>query len=177
MVPGTDAPGYSHIVAAMTDAEFDEIRPDYVHITIDRNLAFDYAISYARSGLGPAALYRVKPLGHLEHDPDYPRGISHRCKSALVLALEPDVITGETGETGAALGYETWADGSPLYDTDGYPLPNQLQEHFGVKPSHLRSLGYHADFDMINKRCVETLRKLRPDLTQGDVLEYQRGLS
>lgn len=47
---------------------------------------FDYTVSYAESG--PAALYRVKPLGHLDQDPDYPRHISYRCRSAEVLAVE-----------------------------------------------------------------------------------------
>lgn len=174
LVPGTVAPGYSHVVDSMTPAEFAEQRPDYVHITTDRNLAFDYAISFAK--FGPAALYRVRPLGHLEHDPDYPRGVSHRCRTALVLAVEPDVITAETAETGAARGYETWDDGSPLYDGEGYPLPNKMQQHFGITPDQLRSLGYGADIDAINSRVVQLAREMRPDLTPEDVLEYQRTL-
>jgi hypothetical protein len=172
LVPGTQVPGYSHVVASMTPEEFAEQRPDFVHITSDRNLAFDYAISFAK--FGPAALYRLRPLGHLEHDPDYPRGVSHRCRSALVLAVEPDVITAETVETGAARGYETWDDGSPLYDDEGYPLPNRLQQHFGITPAHLRSLGHGADIDAINNRVIQTARDLRPGLSPEDVREYQQ---
>lgn len=172
LVPGTEAPGYSHVVASMTPEQFAEQRPDFVHITSDRNLAFDYAISFAK--FGPAALYRVRPLGHLEHDPDYPRGVSYRCRSALVLAVEPDVITAETVETGAARGYETWDDGSPLYDDEGYPSPNRMQQHFGITAAHLRSLGQGADIDAINNRAIQTARELRPDLSLEDVREYQQ---
>lgn len=172
LIPGTEVPGLSETFASISPELFDQQRPDYVHITTDRNLAFDFAISCARTG--PAVLYRVRPLGHLEHDPDYPRGISHRCKGALVLAVEPDVITAETPETGAAMGYETWDDGSPLYDRDGYALPAKKHRYFGVKPAHLQSLGYHPDFDAINERCVQTVRDLRPDITPRDFMEYQQ---
>jgi hypothetical protein len=174
LVPGTEAPGYSHVVDRMSPEDFAQQRPDYVYITSDRNFAFDYAVSFAK--FGAASLYRVKPLGHVEHDPDYPRGVSFRCRAALVLAVEPDVITEETAETGAARGYETWDDGSPLYDPAGYPLPNKVQQHFGVTPAHLRSLGYGADFDLINLRSVETVRTLHPDLSPRDILEYQQSI-
>jgi hypothetical protein len=177
LIPGTDVPGYSNIVTAIfATGKFDELRPDYVYITTDRNLAFDYAISWAKFGPA-AALYRVKPLGHLEHDPDYPRGISHRCRSAVVLAVEPDVITAETPETGAAFGYETWDDDSPLYDSEGYPLPNKTHQHFGVTPAHLRSLGYRADFEAIAYRCTQEMRELNPNLTPADFIAYQQKLS
>lgn len=174
LVPGTEAPGYSHVVESMSPDEFDQQRPDFVHITKDRNLAFDYAVSFAK--FGPASLYRVRPLGHLEHDPDYPRDVSHRCLSALVIAVEPDAITAETAETGAARGYETWDDGSPLYDSNGYPLPNKVQQHFGVTPAHLRSLGYAADIDEINHRAVQTVQSLHPNLSAEDVAEYQKSI-
>lgn len=158
LIPGTEAPGISQVVDEMSPEMFAQQRPDFVHITIDRNLALDYSILSAK--LGPAALYRVKPRGPLQPDPDYPRGISQRCRAAVVLAVEPDVITAETPDTGAHLGYSTWDDGSPLYDTDGYPLPNKIHQSSGVKPSHLRGLGYGADFDAIAELCTRTMREL-----------------
>jgi hypothetical protein len=171
LIPGTDVPAYSQVIADMTKELFDQQRPDYVHITVDRNLAIDYAILNAK--FGAAALYRVKPLGPLEGDPDYPQGVSHRCSRALVLSVEPDVITSETPDTGAHLGYSTWADDSPLYDSDGYPLPNKMHQHFGVKASHLRSLGYGADFEAIEVLCRKTMFKLNPTLKQQDFLAYK----
>jgi hypothetical protein len=158
LIPGTEAPGISHGVDEMTPEIFAQQRPDFVYITIDRNLALDYSILNAK--LGPAALYRVKPRGPLQPDPDYPSGISHRCRAAVVLAVESDVITAETPDTGAHLGYSTWDDGSPLYDSDGYPLPNKIHQSSGVKPSHLRGLGYGADFDAIANLCTRTMHDL-----------------
>lgn len=172
LIPGTEVEDYAKVVATMTPELFDQQRPDYVHITTDRSMAFDYAVSHAK--FGPAALYQVKPLGHLEHDPDYPRGISHRCRTATVLAVEPDVISIESVPTGAAFGYETWDDGSPLYDSGGYPLPAKKHQYFGVKASHLHPLGIHADFDVINEHCMKTVQELRPNLTPEDFAEYQR---
>lgn len=172
LIPGTEVPEYSRVVAEMSPDVFNQQRPDYVHITTDRDMAYDYAISYAK--YGPAALYEVKPLGHLEHDPDYPRGVSHRCRSALVISVAPDVITSELVETGAAHGYETWDDGSPLYDDEGFALPAKKHQYFGVKAAHLKSLGIYADFDAINERCVTTVKELRPSLSPEHFAEYQQ---
>lgn len=172
LIPATEIPAYSRAMAEMTKELFDQQRPDYVHITMDRNLAIDYAISSAKHG--PAALYRVKPLGHVDRDPDYPPGVSQRCRSAIVLSVEPDVITAETADTGAHLSYSTWDDGSPLYDSEGYPLPNKMHHYFGVKATHLRSLGYGANFDAIESHCRQTMLALKPNLELKDILEYQR---
>lgn len=174
LVPATDVPAYSQAIAEIPKELFNQQRPDYVHITTDRNLAFDYAISGAK--YGPVALYRVKPLGHLERDPDYP-AVSHRCRSAMVLSVEPDVITAETPDTGAHLRHSTWDDGSPLYDSEGYPLPNKTHRHFGVKASDLRALGYGANFDMIANQCTQTMVGLNPNLKPKDFIEYQQKLS
>jgi hypothetical protein len=60
LIPGTDVPGLSEKFASITPELFDQQRPDFVHITTNRNLAFDFAISCAQTG--PAVLYRVKTL-------------------------------------------------------------------------------------------------------------------
>ncbi|MEJ1116831.1 hypothetical protein WBN73_21205 [Paenarthrobacter sp. CCNWLY172] len=174
LVPGVQVPGYRHVVSALSPESFADYRPDYAYITSDRNLAFDFAAQYFKLGLGPAAVYKVVPVGKTSHDPDYPVGVSFRCRAARVLTVEPDVFNASTPETGAALGYTTWDDDSPMYDASGYPLPNKLQQHFGVGAHHLWSLGKGAGFPEIHRRCSEVLKQL--GVTQSDINEYQRSI-
>ena len=93
--------------------------------------------------------------------PDYPPGISFRCSRAQVVAIEPDRFSPTTPDTGAARRYVTWDNGSRMYDNDGYSLPNKLHQYLGVTPAHLRNLGFEAPFHLIERRCSETVRKLR----------------
>ncbi|WP_157407748.1 hypothetical protein [Arthrobacter sp. ZBG10] len=169
LIPGVQVPGYRHVVAAFTPQGFAEYRPDFAYITTDRDLAFDYAVEYYKLGLGPSSLYKVVPLGKSTHDPDYPTGVSFRCKGSRVVAVELDEFTVLTKETGAALRYRTWDDNSPLFDNDGYPLPNKVQKHFGVTAEDLRNLGYGADFSAIHQRCMELVGIRNPGITQADI--------
>lgn len=173
LVPGLQVPGYGSVLAGITGSKkrFRDYRPDYVYVTTDRDLAFDFAVRHLTLGLD-SALYRVFPQGKPSHDPDYPVGVSFRCRSANVLAVEPDIFDASSVESGAARKYMTWDDGTPLYDLEGYALPNQLQHHFGMRPQHLRSLGKAAEFPLIHRRCSEVLQQLVPGFSQAHVDRY-----
>lgn len=153
----------------------DVYNPKLLYITVDQDLAQDFAIRYARSLNVPAALYKVKPLGSRVHDIDYPRGISFGCEQgALIIGVFP--VTASTPVTGAALKYKTWSDDEPMYDSAGYALPNKLQRHLGVTSSDLHLLGKGANFEQISVFVSELLKRTHPSLTQADVLQLQKNL-
>lgn len=172
-MPGVQVPGYEQIAHLLTGKDWEDYRPDFVYITTDRNLAYDFAVLQFELDEA-AALYRVVPLTKPTHDPDFPPGISFRCAAARVVAVEPELFSASTKVSGAAIGYATWDDHSPLYDPDGYALPNKLQRHFGVTPEHLRHLGYAANFEDIRRRCQQVLKSLNPGITQADFDRYLR---
>ncbi|MEJ1183323.1 MULTISPECIES: hypothetical protein [unclassified Pseudarthrobacter] len=88
----------------------------------------------------------------------------------MVLSLEPDVITAETPDTGAHPGYSTWADGSRLYDSEGYPLPNKMHQHFGERVPFFEP----SDTAAIESLCRQTMFALNPTLKPKDFLQYEQ---
>ncbi|KIA73415.1 hypothetical protein ANMWB30_23420 [Arthrobacter sp. MWB30] len=163
LVPGIQVAGYRDtVLASMSESTLADYRPEFTYITTDRDLAFDFAVLHQKSGLGASALYKVSPLGSVTHDPDFPAGVSFRVGGAKVLTIEPDEFTPLTRESGASLGYTTWDDGSPMYDSNGFPLPNKMQRYFGIQPEDLRPLGFAAEFHAIHGRCMTLIKEKNP---------------
>ena len=168
LLPGTQIPGYGEHLRSLGADFMEEYAPDFVYITSDRDLAFDFAVRHAALG-ADTAVYQVAPKGKPSHDGDFPAGVSFRCRSARILAVDSDGIKASTKDTGAALGYVTWDDGAPMYDTELYPLPSKALRHLGVTPDDLRSLGRGPEFDTILARCSAVMHHLNPGITQAEM--------
>jgi hypothetical protein len=110
------------------------------------------------------SLYRVEPLSALEHDPDFPEGVSFACRAARILAVEEVNCARMTFyESTQAVGpYMTWADGTPIYDEHGYLLPSPELAREGVTASTLQQLGpwHHLDYGIPRELMPAHLRGL-----------------
>lgn len=172
LIPGIEVPGYRDVFLSQNHEFLNDYRPDFAYITTDRDLALDYAIQVAKGGgriRRPASLYEVVPIGNIMQDPDYPIGVSFRCQSAQVRAVEiSDVLPGEK-LTGAGYKYMTWDDGSRQYDEDGYPLPNLTLQHYGITATDLRPLGYGADINRVMELGSVIMQRANPSITQEEV--------
>lgn len=178
-MPGATVPVYRDILSVAPQTWTDEYRPDFVYITTDRNLAFDYAIRHARLGtlLGNdefpmhkfGALYKVRPSKSVYHDPDYPPGVSFRCTSARIISVEAEEISATATLTGAAAGYETWDDNSPMHDKEGYALPSNAQRALGVTAPALRFLGPYPDSNRVLAAIESLILQRHPGITQADI--------
>lgn len=171
LIPGTEVPGYRNYLQRMSKEMLAEYRPDFVYITTEKDLAFDYAVYFSQ--LGPAALYKVVPE-RVEHDPDYPSGVSFRCSRAQVISIEEHEFSPGTPLTGASLRHQTWSDGSQLYSDDGFPLPNRAQARLGVLPEDLRGLGYNATFTDISRRITKVVEERNPGITRDAIMKVMR---
>lgn len=179
LMPGTTVPGYRDIISLAPDTWTAEYRPDFVYITTNRDLALDYAIRHARLGAllgddqssnhGLGALYKVRPSKGVWHDPDYPPGVSFRCTSAKIISIEAKEISDATPLTGAAAGYETWDDKSPMHNKDGYALPSNAQRALGVTALDLRFLGPYPDSNRVRATIDSLIAQRHPGITQAEV--------
>lgn len=151
------------------DNDFSVMRPDFAYATTDRDLAFDFAVRESMK-TGHGALYLVKPIGKITHDPDFPQGVSYRCKQAEVLDISVDGITPSTPFTRQSWRYMKWTDGSDLFDDDGYAIPNKVQRHFGVTSDDLRFLGPWSEFPLIQQAAATSFRAKNPGVSDEHVL-------
>lgn len=143
--------------------------PDFVYITTNQGLAFNYALRHAQTVGEPAAVYRVAPSRKPLPDVDYPTGVSFRCRTAVVLAIEGAPVIGNEAQSVQGLQVNTWQDGTQLYDSQGYPLPNDLQKKFGITPIDLRGLGIGAPMTDILRKASEVIQIKNPGITQDQI--------
>lgn len=169
LVPGSQLTQYTTINAIQENSWEAIVRPDFVYLTADPDLALDFAILNSQTFGRPASIYEVQPLGACEHDPDYPKDVSFRCKRARVVAVAQSEIVKTTESKRAALRYKTYDDGFPFYDADGYPAPNRRHIALGFTAADLRPVGQWATFEQITRRASHLVRTRHPNLTQADL--------
>jgi len=121
-------------------APFDVGRRNRVYFTVDRQMARGHAAAAGiRAGRG--ALYRVRPDGDVEHDPDFPPGISWCARSALILAVDELDVTMTDQQLSQALNrYNTWDNGSPMYDDAGRVQLSPQMRGLGIRQHTLDAL-------------------------------------
>ncbi|WP_160469932.1 hypothetical protein [Clavibacter michiganensis] len=149
--PPRDIPGAAEYlreqIASMQGTSYGEHPGEFdrVYVTTDRQLARAFAHKM-RNQLGESvgALYRVQPVGPLEPDPDYEDvvpGLSSSCPVARIEEVEEDPVVMTLLEERAAAGkYQTWKTGGPMYDADGWILPNDGLRAFGLTEADTRAL-------------------------------------
>lgn len=168
LLPGTAIPGYVETyLSGMNEQDFADYAPDFVYITVDRDLAYDFAVKTAQFGKG-ASLYRVAPKGVPSHDADFPEGVAFKCRMANVLEVAVEEFDEKTQQTRVAQGYMTWDDGVPIYDAAGYALPSKTAAYLGVKSEDLRSLGRWSEFENIHAALIRHIEKIRPGITPAE---------
>jgi hypothetical protein len=171
LVPGNLIPDYAEFLNLIPTDHKKELGINWVYVTTDRDLAFDYAVRFA-DRFGSASLYEVAPAGILHPDPDYPNveGLSHRVRRATVVTVEQTLDqSAPYANTGAGQRYMTWDDGTPMYDSNLFPLPNLLQRELGVTALDLRVLRPGTPHPAIIDLANEIATKRNPRLTQADV--------
>ena len=136
---------------------------EFVHFTVDRDLAFDFAVLTAQAE-GAGALYLVRPIGAPKHDPDFPPGVSFRASGALILEVADDGITATTPETHTAQRYQTWSDGSPIYGEDGAVHASPEMRRQAIRDEHLVDLAPWTDVHVLLRHAQELIevRSKRP---------------
>lgn len=115
---------------------------DLVFVTSSR----DMALSYARNLLGPGGttgwVYRVMPLSTPAEDPDFAgRDVSFQCFAARIIAVEETDLSHLTLQDARRLvgPYMAWTDGSDVYDSEGYVIPDARMRQFGYTRENLRA--------------------------------------
>lgn len=169
VIPGNRLPTHKWIASYQPVGWAAVTRPDFAYVTTDQDLALDYAIRYHKALQKPGAIYEVTPVGLCAHDPDYPEGVSFRCKGATVVAVARTGITAATPSKRAALRYQTYDDGYPYYDADGYPVPNRRHGKLDITAADLRPAGQWASFEMIMNLSGQLVKRRYPHLTQEDI--------
>lgn len=166
-----EAPDANPTALALHQAAGDDYIADTsrTYITPIREFARSYAKRLEPLVADPGfagSLYRVEPLGPLEHDPDFPGGVSFACRTARILEVEEVNCARITFyEVTQAVGpYMTWSDGTPIYDEDGYLRPSPELAGHGVTAATLRQLGpwHHLDYGIPRELMPEHLRDLPP---------------
>lgn len=143
--------------------------PNFAYVTTNQGLAFNFAVRHAQVMGEASAVYRVESRKLLP-DPDYPPGVSFRCRTAVVLEIVGSPIIGDEPLSVQGLQEGTWQDGTPLYDSQGYPLPNELQKKFGITPADLRALGIGAPITDILRKVSQVIQIKNPGITQEDII-------
>jgi hypothetical protein len=119
--------------------------PQRVYFTIDQEVARGYAVlNTILRAEGGAALYRVQPMptSSVEPDPDCPEwGCSARRALVLEVVEDPIVMDDDDAHRAVCVKYCRWADGSPMYDYDGYLQPPPEHRATGGTPDQYRHLG------------------------------------
>jgi hypothetical protein len=140
--------------------------PDWVYVTVDRTHAKFHASAYLDSSDRPGGdLYNVRPRGELQPDPDYPDGISFRCRSAIVVVAAERAIRPTRELQLSGLRYSTWLGGGPMYDSAGHMLPSPEMAAFGITAEDLVDLGFGPDVTQAAAHCQRLLarRSQQPD--------------
>lgn len=113
---------------------------------------------------GGGTLYKVDPDGDLEEDPDF-RGdaVSFTAPRARVIAVaEQYPVMTSTEFTMISGRYMTWADGTRVYDRNGYrfPAPEELSQ--GLEAWRFRTLGPWVPLDIGARVMESAFRAGRP---------------
>lgn len=115
-----------------------------VYFTTDRQFARAHAHRYelitaAGKRVGRGSLYRVRPIGRVEEDPDYEgSGVSWCAPSGIVLEVEEPKVSMRAVDAERAIGqYCTWDDGRPMYLDDGRLAVTWQLEARGVTQERL----------------------------------------
>lgn len=117
-------------------ASYDVGRRDRVYFTTDRELARVFA-SLETERIGRGALYQVRPEGVAQPDPDF-EPVSWQSRSAVIVAVaESDVQMTDRERNKATGQYETWDDGSPLYESDGRVFLTERMRNAGIRQADL----------------------------------------
>ena len=169
ILPATQVPEMKLHYANLSKAERGTYQLDFAYVTTNRGLAFNYARRYAQAMGKPGALYRVAPHRPLSPDEDYPHGVSFYCPRAVVLEVLGGPIKGSEQINIQGLRASIWQDGTQLYDFQGYPLPNKVQQHFGVTRADLRGLGIAAEMKEILTHAEHVLKMRNPGITQAQL--------
>lgn len=120
---------------------------DRVYLTPHRNLARSFAAQHVALVAGrvqavPGSVYRVRPEGPVEHDPDHEAGVSFTAASAVIAEVVEALVALPLSEIVRLSGrYMTWADNSPVYDADGFLLPSPEARAGGMTREDLRQFG------------------------------------
>lgn len=134
--------------------------PKRVYITTDKNLAASFAsqwIDAKKMKSGGGTLYRVRPVGTLETDPDFAHvpGLAYSCDSAVIEKIEKRKIF-ETVELRLhAEKHATWADGRKMYDEKGYLLPSPELEARGITAAQLRAFGRLPELEVVGAWVIK----------------------
>lgn len=169
ILPASQVPEMRLLYSTVPQGMLGTFQQDFVYITTNEGLAFNYAQRYAQATGEPGALYRVAPSREPLHDVDYPVGISFRCRAAVVLDVVGGPIAGNAPLSVQGLQANTWQDGTQVYDPQGYPLPNKVQKKFGVTPADLRGLGIGAAMPDILSHASRVVQRKNPGITQDQI--------
>ena len=118
--------------------------PKRVYVTTDRDLARVFASHPCLKPDGGGSLYRVRPLpvSSIEPDMDYaPTSYSARRAEVLEVAEEKVWMSEAEYQFITKHKYSAWEDGSPMYDSQGYMLPNKAMLKNGITENEFRYLG------------------------------------
>lgn len=84
----------------------------------------------------------MRPQPPLTVDPDNPQGLSFGCRSAVVIRVcERGVRWSQAKVIRVQSRTIQWVDGSPVYDRNGYMLPDSGLRALGVTAQRLRRFG------------------------------------
>ncbi|WP_121866269.1 hypothetical protein [Glutamicibacter nicotianae] len=128
--------------------------PKKIFITTDKDLAASFASQWfdmKSKKTGGGTLYRVKPAGLLEVDPDFAHvpGLSYTCDFAVIEKVEKRKIFESFELRLHAEKHATWADGRKIYDEKGYMQPSPELEAKGITAAQLRAFGRLPDLDTV----------------------------
>lgn len=165
--------------ARLKQPGYEDVDMSWVAMTTDRDLAEGFAErwsyrnfqAYRRNmpytpdpwqsakGREGGALYRVKPHGATSSDPDLP-DVAIRARRAVIVAVEIESLPYTEKIRLAGLKYMHWDDGNRMYTEDGYGHPSALAIQLGVKPDHLRHLGYGPSALAIDRASMQAIANM-----------------
>lgn len=150
VVPRCELPSDSieHVLSSRNDPT-DTAR---VYVTGLKRMAYGFAVRFANSpgrGSRLGALYRVRAVGEMVPDPDFPeRARCWSVKRAEVVSIEEAQVRDKQTVANREIGkFATWNDGAWVYTPQGYLTAAPEWVEHGVTDSELRRFGKWASFD------------------------------
>ena len=137
--------------------------PSRVYVTTDMKFARSFAAKWVSitnfAEFGHGTLYRVRPIGGLEIDPDFDQtdGLSYTCQIAVVEEIVETEVAATFDLELYQMSFSTWEPGAPLYDKDGYMLPHPLLLKHGITAKSLRVLGRLPTFVELDQLVLRKL--------------------
>lgn len=152
VVPRAELPvdSLEHVLASAGDPA----DPTRVYVTGMKRVARGFAARFSNApvpGARVGAVYRVRPVGELVVDGDFPARA--RCWS-VDRAQVVEVVTARVQEpvkvVNRILGpFMEWDDGTPVYDERGYMLPAPQMRAYGVASADLVRFGRWVEYGEI----------------------------